>query len=222
MGYHNKAGSISRCRDDASAGVRAALPRVGEPANPMPRPNARPTARFDDAQRADAPPAPSPSKTQRKHRMHALQDLGVALVALDPKRLATLALPEPLADAIALARRLTQHEARRRQMQFIGRLMRDVDPAPLREALDAWAQGSQRERAQFALAERWRDRVIAERDGLQAFVAAYPEAPHAALAVLVDESRAERARGAAPRNSRALFRALKRIIDERASRSAAS
>ena len=49
MGYHNKAGSISRCRDDASAGVRAALPRVGEPANPMPRPNARPTARFDDA-----------------------------------------------------------------------------------------------------------------------------------------------------------------------------
>ena len=136
----------------------------------LPRPSADPAANPNAASPAAA------SKTRRKHHMHALQDLGVERVALDPKRLGTLDLPEPLVDAIALARKLTQHEARRRQMQFIGRLMRDVDPAPLREALAAWAQGSQRERA----------------------------------------------RGAAPRNSRALFRALKRIIDERASRSAAS
>jgi len=82
-----------------------------------------------------------PSKTQRKHEMHALQALGVDLVALDPARLASLALPEPLVDAIATARTLARHEARRRQMQYIGRLMRDVDPEPIRAALAAWKTG---------------------------------------------------------------------------------
>ena len=91
----------------------------------------------------------APSKTRRKHDMHALQALGVALVALDPKRLATLALPEQLAEAIAFARRVRQHEARRRQMQYIGRLMRDVDPAPLRAALEAWAKAPRGERTRF-------------------------------------------------------------------------
>ena len=97
-----------------------------------------------------------PSKTKRKHDMHALQQLGVALIALDPKRLATLDLPEQLVDAIALARTITRHEAKRRQLQYIGRLMRDVDPEPLRVALARFAQGPERERAQFALVEQWR------------------------------------------------------------------
>jgi hypothetical protein len=92
-----------------------------------------------------APAAPEPpSKTQRKHRMHALQELGAELVLLDPSRLAKLDLPEALADAIALARRLTRHEAKRRQMQYIGRLMRDVDPQPLVDALARWSGGARR------------------------------------------------------------------------------
>ena len=172
----------------------------------MPRPSALPLPR-------DAPPE-APSKTRRKNEMHALQDLGVALVALDPRRLATLDLPERLADAIALARTVTRHEARRRQIQFIGRLMREVDPAPLREALVAWAEGPRRERARFAELERWRDRVLDADDGLQAFVDAYPAASRASLAALVADARAERMRAAPPRRSRELFRALKRVVDE--------
>jgi ribosome-associated protein len=167
--------------------------------------------------RADA----SPSKTRRKQDMHALQELGVALVALDAKRLATLDLSEPLADAIAVARKVTKHEARRRQLQYIGRLMRDVDAAPIRNALAAWAEGSQRERARFAALERWRDRILDEPDGLQAFFAAHPAAPREALAALVADARAERARGAPPRNARALFRALKRILDDEGTGAAA-
>lgn len=155
----------------------------------------------------------APSKTRRKHEMHELQDLGVALVALDAKRLATLDLPETLVDAITLARTITRHEARRRQMQFIGRLMRDIDAAPLRAALAAWAEGPERERARFALLERWRDRVLNEAGGLDAFVEAYPAAPRDALTAWVAGVRAERAKGAPPRKSRALFRELKRIID---------
>jgi ribosome-associated protein len=165
------------------------------------------------ADRPNAPAAP-PSKTRRKHDMHALQELGVALVDLDAKRLATLDLPEALVDAIALARKVTQHEARRRQMQYIGRLMRDVDAAPIRDALAAWAEGPQRERARFVALERWRDRVLDEPDGLQAFVAEHPGAPREALAALVADARTERARGAPPRKARALFRELKRILDD--------
>jgi ribosome-associated protein len=169
----------------------------------------------------EAPPqrddiAPPPSKTRRKQAMNALQDLGVALVALDARRLATLGLPERLVDAITLARTLTRHEARRRQMQFIGRLMREVDPEPLRSALAAWAQGPEQERARFAAVERWRDRLIDDPDGLQAFVETHPSASRTALAALLGDLRAERARGAPPHKSRALFRELKRIIDNAA------
>ena len=145
--------------------------------------------------------------------MHALQDLGVELVALDAARLSTLALPEPLVDAIAAARGVSSREARRRQLQYIGRLMRDVDPVPIREALTRFAEGPRRERERFALLERWRDRVLDDADGLQAFVARYPDAPQAMLAALVNEARAERARGAAPRNARLLFRELRRIVE---------
>jgi ribosome-associated protein len=163
----------------------------------------------------DEPVAP-PSKTRRKHEMHALQDLGVALVALDPRRLASLDLPERLVDAITLARSITRHEARRRQLQYIGRLMRDIDAEPLRQALADWAHAPQRERAQFALLERWRDRVLQEPDGIDAFVEAYPSARRDVLAALVNDARAERARAAPPHKSRALFRELKRIIGEAA------
>ena len=171
----------------------------------MPRPESLPPR--DDLYDA-------PSKTRRKQEMHELQDLGVALVALDPRRLATLQLPEKLVDAIALARTITRHEARRRQMQFIGRLMRDIDAAPLRAALVTWAEGPQRERARFALLERWRDRILDEAGGLDAFIEAYPSAPRDALAALVGDVRAERVHGAPPRKSRALFRELKRIVGE--------
>ena len=156
----------------------------------------------------------TPSKTKRKHEMQALQDLGVALVALDAKRLAALELPERLADAITLARTVTRHEARRRQMQYIGRLMRDIDAAPIRDALESWAQGPQRERAQFAMLERWRDRVLQEPDGVQAFVDSYPQAPRDVLAALVADARDERTRGAPPHKARALFQAMKRVVDQ--------
>ena len=154
-----------------------------------------------------------PSKTRRKHEMHALQALGVELVALDPARLATLDLPERLVDAIGLARTLHRHEARRRQLQFVGRLMRDVDAEPIRAALSAWAEGPKRDRERFALVERWRDRMLDEADGVQAFVDHYPGASREALTALVDAARAERGRGAPPSKSRMLFRELRRIVE---------
>lgn len=157
---------------------------------------------------ADAAP---PSKTRRKHEMHALQDLGLALVAQDPARVAELGLPEPLADAIAQARGIRAHEGRRRQIQYIGKLMRDVDPAPIEAALARWAAGVPEDRERFAALERWRDELVADDAALDRFVAAHPDADRAALASLVREVRVERSRGGPPHRYRALFRALRGV-----------
>lgn len=162
------------------------------------------------AARPDA--AAVPSKTRRKRDMETLQELGERLVDLDPVRLATLDLPERLVDAVALARRTTRHEARRRQIQYIGRLMRDVDPASLEAAFARWAQGPAEERARFAALERWRTRLLDETAALDAFVTEHPAADRAALQRLVADARDERARGGPPHHQRALFRALKSIV----------
>jgi ribosome-associated protein len=159
------------------------------------------------------PTADAPSKTARKKAMHDLQSMGEALVELDPSRIAALDLPERLVDAIAQARTITKHEGRRRQMQYVGRLMRDVDPAPIAEALTALERGTSVERARFAALERWRTRVLDDTDGLADFTAAHPGADRAALAALVAEARAERVRGGPPHKYRALFRELKRIAE---------
>lgn len=163
----------------------------------------------------DAPaPDSGPSKTARKKAMHDLQAIGEALIALDPARLAALALPERLTDAVAQARTITKHEGRRRQLQYIGRLMRGIDPAPLQAALAQWERGANADRAHFAALERWRERVLDDPDGLAVFVAAYAGADRAALMAIAAEARAERDRGGPPHKYRALFRALKHIVDD--------
>src|SRR6266478_3233161 len=93
-----------------------------------PRRPGQEASRGADPSEPDDKADPTVSKTRRKQAMLALQDLGETLTELRPDRLAALALPERLAEAIATARKLTRHEARRRQMQFVGRLMRDIDP----------------------------------------------------------------------------------------------
>ena len=163
-------------------------------------------------QAASDSPEP-PSKSARKRAMHDLQALGEALVALDPGRLATLALPERLADAIAQARTITKHEGRRRQLQYVGRLMRDVDATQIQAALDGWGRSTAVERERFAALETWRERLLDDPDGLAEFAVAHPAAEMPALARLVAEARAERLRGGAPHKYRALFRALKHIVD---------
>ncbi len=80
-------------------------------------------------------PDEKPSKTQRKREMHGLQALGESLVALEDDEIDRLPIDERLADAVRAARSIRSHEGRRRQLQFIGRLMRDVDADALRAAL---------------------------------------------------------------------------------------
>ena len=153
------------------------------------------------------------SKTRRKAQMHALQDLGEALVALDPAKLAQIDLPERLADAIAEAKLIRAHEGRRRQMQFIGKLMRDIDPAPVREAIERLASGVPSDRAEFAAAERWREDMLRDDAAVARFAAEHPHADAAALASLARDARAERTRGGPPHRYRELFRKIREAVN---------
>jgi ribosome-associated protein len=168
----------------------------------------RPDEQHDEPPLAEAPP----SKTRRKHAMHALQDLGEALVALDPRRLADLDLPERLVDAIVQARGIRAHEGRRRQIQYIGKLMRTIDPAPVQAALEQWARGPREDNARFAALERWRDRLLAEPAALDEFVGAYPQTDRRHLQSLIADAQLERTRGGPPHRYRELFRQLKAAV----------
>ena len=162
---------------------------------------------FDDAELP-------PSKSQRKREMAALQDLGTELVDLAAAELARIPLPDRLSEAIAQARAITSHGARRRQLQFIGKIMRDIDPAPIRAALEKIRQHSARATAELHLIERWRDRIIGEgQAALNEFSGQYPGADRQRLRQLMLNARKEQERSLPPKSSRALFRALREVIE---------
>jgi ribosome-associated protein len=151
------------------------------------------------------------SKTQRKKEMHALQALGVALVELGDAQLDALELPEALDSAIRAARRIKSHEGKRRQLQYIGRLMRDVDPLPIRAQLDALAGQSAEAAARHRRLEALRGRLIDDDGALTDYVASHPGADLQALRTLIRNARREQQEGRTPRAYRELFRLLKAL-----------
>lgn len=158
-----------------------------------------------------------PSKSQRKRDMHALQDLGTELVELPEERLADVDLPDLLREAVLEARRIRDFEGRRRQMQYIGKLMRNVDPAPIRAKLDSWRSVSREETKRFQLVEEWRERLLSNDAAIGEFAAAFPAADLARVRELVKDVERERAAGRPPKSFRALFRVLNEVVDLRRS-----
>ncbi len=142
---------------------------------------------------ADAEPIPAwltrPSKTRRKKDSHDLQDLGVALVEMPDNRLVGLPMDEILLDAIRQYRGTRTHEGRRRQMQYIGKLMRRTDPEPLREAVAAMQLGHAKDSLALHDAERWRAELIASDDALTAWTAEHPQADVQQLRSLIRAAR---------------------------------
>ena len=149
------------------------------------------------------------SKTQRKKEMLELQALGSALVGLSGSHLKSIALPEDLKDAVLEARRIGSREARRRQMQYVGRLMREVDPAPIRAQLAAVAGGSAQAAARHRRLETWREKLVADDAALTEFAAAHPGSDLQALRALIRNARKEQQSGKPPRSYRELFRLIK-------------
>ena len=151
----------------------------------------------------------APSKTKRKQEMLALQALGERLVTLNADQLALIELPEPLAAAVAEAKRVRSREGQRRQLQYIGRLMRDVDPGPIRAKLEIWDGQSREATAAHHHAERWRERLLDDDAALTEFARTHPRADLQRLRSLVREARKERLTGREPRKFRELFRVIR-------------
>lgn len=149
-----------------------------------------------------------PSKTQRKKDMHALQALGQQLVDLSREQLARIELPDDLREAIDFAHRVTSHEGRRRHMQYIGRLMRQVDADEIRAAIGRATGESRAAVALMHFAERWRDRLLADDAALTDFIAERPGADVQWLRATIRAARREQAAGQPPRHARALYRWL--------------
>lgn len=156
-----------------------------------------------------------PSKTQQKKHMLSLQALGAELVALNDSQLASVELPENLRDAVVAAKSMTKFEARRRQLQYIGKLMRTVDPEPIRARLDVWKANSREHTARLHRIERWRDDLLADEAAFAEFIAAYPHADAQQLRTLVRNTQRERADNKPPKNYRALFQLIRQALEEK-------
>jgi len=153
-----------------------------------------------------------PSKTQRKQQMHDLQALGAELVELNDHQLASVEMPERLRDAVLEARRMTKFEARRRQLQYIGKIMRDVDPEPIRERIAAFRAVSTAHTSRLHLIERWRERLLEDGEAMTELVREYPQADATRLRLLVRNAAREREAAKPPKSYREIFKLLNELI----------
>ncbi len=155
-----------------------------------------------------------PSKTQLKREAQVLQDLGTELVGLNTDQLNRLPLPEDLRDAVDLARRITQRGGRKRQLQYIGKLMRGLDAEPIQAALDALRKPAREDTARLHRLEHWRDQLLAEGDAaLESLLEAFPQADRQHLRRLTRDAQREAKQDKPPKSARALFRYLRELDD---------
>jgi ribosome-associated protein len=152
------------------------------------------------------------SKSARKRDAASLQELGVKLSALPDQEIKALDLPDNLFVALRDLRRLPSHGAQIRQRQYIGKLMRDIDPEPVLAKLAERKQRHDLEIRHFQQIERWRDRLLSEPSGLDELLQEYPHADRAVLAKLLEKAEKERREQRSPVGARELFAFLRQLL----------
>ena len=160
------------------------------------------------------------SKTRRKRQMLDLQAVGATLVKLSPEKLARLPLPDVLREAVLEAQRFKKHEAIRRQLQYIGRIMRDIDAGPILEQLNAMEAPTRKQTAVFHVAERWRQALIEDPEKIDEFVQQFPDADPQRLRALAAAAVEEKRTGKPPKQFRELFHVLNAILQDHSRRDA--
>ena len=154
------------------------------------------------------------SKSQLKREADALQKIGEQLINMSAHELEDIPLPDNLVSAIEDARQMKKG-ALKRQRQFIGKLMRDVDPAPIIDALEARKAKALEQNRNFHRLEAWRDRLLDEGDAaLNEFLDDYPAADRQKLRQLTRQATKEAEQGKPPKNARNLFRYLREISEQ--------
>ncbi len=156
------------------------------------------------------------SKTKAKEEVEMLQDLGKRLVGVGNDRLKKVDIPESLRDAVLEAKKITSHGALRRQMQYIGKLMRDVDTDPIQEMLDELDGISNKANARFHALEKLRDRLIADEGVITTLKNDYPDLDVSALRTLRRNAIKEQAEQKPPKAYRAIFQLLKSLASAEA------
>ncbi len=152
------------------------------------------------------------SKTLVKREMLALQSLGEQLLSLSADQIKKIEMPPELLDAVLSAKTIKKGEARRRQLQYIGSLMREVDPKPIRKILDDILSGHAQETGNFKQIERWRDELVEGNDAvMNEIVRRFPAADRRTLCRLVLNARKDREENRNTKESRALFRFLREL-----------
>jgi ribosome-associated protein len=152
-----------------------------------------------------------PSKTKAKEESDSLQELGKRLVGVGNDRLKKLDIPETLADAVREAKRISSFGALRRQMQYIGKLMRDVDIEPIQEMLDELDGVSNKANARFHALEKQREKLLADESIITALKNEHPDLDVSALRTLRRNALKEQAENKPPKAYRAIFQLLKSL-----------
>lgn len=150
-----------------------------------------------------------PSKTQRKREVESLQAMGAELVLLSRETLESFDLPTELAEAVVEAKKIKQHSALRRQLQFIGKVMRNIDPEPIRQRLQDLKKPSRRSVKLMHEAETWRDSLINKSTSLSEFTRQFPRADTDEIQSLITACRNE-----ITKDSKKSYRKLFKLISE--------
>lgn len=153
------------------------------------------------------------SKTRLKAEADAQQALGVRLSELSKDKLLKLDLPEAVLTAVLDTKKITANGAIRRHRQYLGRLMREIDNAPILEQLARWDGKHTAENAYFHGLERWRDRMISDANVLSEFIALYPQTDIQQLRTLIRNAQKELETNKSPKSSREIFKLLREITE---------
>jgi len=155
-----------------------------------------------------------PSRSELKREAEALQRLGEVLIALPPDKLVEIPLDEPLREAIMQARRISARGGHRRQLQLVGKLMRQIDPEPIRAGLEMVESRGKLAVVRQKQAERWRERLLTEGDGaMTEFLQTFPDNDVQSLRQLIRDARREQAAGKPARSARTLFQRIVASLD---------
>nr|WP_315398637.1 ribosome biogenesis factor YjgA [uncultured Duganella sp.] len=155
-----------------------------------------------------------PSKSEMKRQSDALQKMGETLVEAARDRVKRVPMPEDVRDAILECQQITNHEGRRRQMQFVGKKMRTLDEtevAEIQKAIDSWKGASKSETAAMHALERRRDKLLADDKALTALLEENPELDVQQLRTLIRNARKEQAENKPPKAYREIFQILKQV-----------
>ena len=152
------------------------------------------------------------SKSQLKREAQALKELGVKVLEFSEDSPRQLALPDTLLEALLTAKKITSNSARKRQLSYIGKLMQDIDPAPVQAAVEAREHQHLTSTREFHLLEDLREKLLVKGDdALPEVLSHFPRAERQLLRKLVRLARSEQSNGQPPGASRRLFRYLREL-----------